>query len=161
MARAKRRVKAMPEAGFDGAVLSVADVRLSLARTENRVIRCRPGSFEWRYGRKSVDASLYHAGVHFAALWERAGTASASSPDLGAAGGGDWKGMPDGRLVAMDLIRLARNDIGKWGTCRLVDYCVMGTTVAEMAVKYEADERAMAHTLMMDLRACATHFRFL
>jgi hypothetical protein len=59
-------------------------------------------------------AALYHAGVRFAELWEFAGTSSASSPDLGAVGGGMWRGIQTGRLEAMDKIKAARSDIGKW-----------------------------------------------
>lgn len=158
---AKEMAKAREADGYkDGAVLSDTKVRLTATRHETRSIRCRPGTFEWRYGR-SGDSALYHAGIRFAELWEIAGAASASSPDMESAGGGQWKGLPNGRAMAMDKIRLLRADIGKWSTARLVDYCVMGSTASEMARKYETDERAMAHVLYMDLRACAEHCRFL
>ena len=156
-----RKRKAEPmQPGYDGSVLGSANVRLTATRSEERGFRCRPGSFEWRYGRKSADSALYHAGIKFADLWERAGTASASSPDMDFSGGGQWKGIPDGRIYAMSLIQEARKDIGKWGTARLVDYCVMGSTVSEMSAKYESDERAMGFVLYEDLRACANHFGF-
>ncbi len=152
----------MSEAGYEGAVEIDASVRMTATRWENRVLRCQPGSFEWRYGRKGAEAALYHAGIRLADLWERAGTASASSIDYDSAGGGgQWKGLPDGRLAAMDEIRQVRLDVGRWGMARLVDYCVMGTPSSKMAEKYGKDERAMAHVLHEDLRAAAFHFELL
>jgi len=150
------------EAGYDGAVEIDASVRMTATRWESRVLRCQPGTFEWRYGRKGAEAALYHAGIRFADLWERAGTASASSINYDSAGGGgQWKGLPDGRLVAMDLINQMRLDVGRWGMARLVDYCVMGTPSSVMADKYGKDERAMSHVLYEDLRAAALHFELL
>lgn len=147
--------------GFEGAIIVEASVRLSSVRHETRSLRCRPGTFEWRYGRKSADSALYHAGIKFADLWERAGTAAAGSPDLGSAGGGQWKGIQDARLIAMQAIAEARREIGRAGTSRLVDYCVMGTSASEMAAKYNSEDRAMAHVLHEDLKACATAFGYL
>lgn len=157
-ARALKKPKQTAHPGFDGAVLIDATVKMTAARNEVRIIRCRPGTFEWRYGRKTADATLYHAGVKFADLWERAGTASASSPDMGSASGGQWKGIPDSRVVAMSEIDAARKDIGKWGTARLVDYCVMGSPSSEIGAKYGMDERAIAFVLFEDLQAAARHF---
>ncbi len=145
--------------GFDGAIEIDTETRISGERSKFNLLRCRPGSFEWRYGRKTADAAMYHAGIKFAELWEFAGTSAASSPDLGSIGGGMWRGIQTGRLEAMDKIKAARFDIGKWGTARLVDYCVMGSTASEMAKKYSADDRQMAIILNEDLRACAVHFR--
>ena len=158
-----RKRKPEPESlpGYDGSTMEVANVRLTATRSEQRGFRCRPGTFEWRYGRKSADSALYHAGIKFADLWERAGTASASSPNLDFTGGGQWKGIPDGRIFAMSMINAARKDIGRWGTARLVDYCVMGSKVSEMASKYGSEDRAMAFVLHEDLRACAVHFELL
>ncbi len=160
---AKAKKVEIDRAGYDGAVIFETSVRLSGTRTEKRMVRARPGSFEWRYNRDDSNLTpLYHAGVKFATLWEKAGIASDSSPDLSmSGGGGQWKGMPDARVAAMSEINWARSEIGKWGTARLVDYCVMGTTVSEMADKYGFDERGMAHVLMMDLRSCALHFKLL
>lgn len=156
----KRKAEKMTEPGYDGAVLDVANVRITATRSEVRGFRCRPGTFEWRYGRKSVDSALYHAGIKFADLWEKAGTASAGSPSMDFTGGGAWKGIPDGRVDAMSQIKAARSDIGKWSMARLVDYCVMGSSASEMAEKYGSDERGMAFVLYEDLRACANHFGF-
>lgn len=161
MAKAKRR-QPVRLPGYDGAEYFTTRVKVSLTRTEPRLIRARPGTFEWRYNRDDDNLTpLYHAGVKFSGLWEKAGIASDSSPDLNGSGGGQWKGLPDARVMAMDEINSARKEIGRAGTSRLVDYCVMGTTTTEMADKYGVDDRAMGHVLMMDLRACAMHFRYL
>lgn len=163
MAKAAKKKRAIEnEPGYDGAEHYTTHVKVSLTRSEPRLIRARPGSFEWRYNRDDDNLTpLYHAGVKFAGLWEKAGITSDSSLDITSAGGGQWKGLPDARVMAMDEINAARKEIGKWGTSRLVDYCVLGSTAAEMASKYGAGERAMAFVLMEDLRACALHFRFL
>jgi hypothetical protein len=112
-----------------------------------------------RYGRRA-DA-LYHAGAHFAVLWERAGTAAAKSPDLSASGGSQWKGLSDGRAVALDDVGAAVRELGKLCSVRLVDYCVHGLTAKQIAAKFQVGERNMAPVLHQDLRACAMHFRFL
>lgn len=157
---AKPKLKTF-EPGYDGAVEIETSVRITATRSESRSLRCRPGSFSWRYGRANADAALYHAGIRFAELWEFAGTSSASSPDLGAIGGGMWRGIQTSRLEAMDKIKAARLDIGKWGTARLVDYCVMGSIASDMATKYGYDERHMSIILNEDLRAAALHFEHL
>jgi hypothetical protein len=77
--RAKAERKAA-KIGHEGAVTSkvrVRDLQGQRARTLTQTIRCRPGTFEWRYGRNKQDA-LFHAGNHLAILWERAGMTIAS-----------------------------------------------------------------------------------
>lgn len=139
-----------------------AHVRLSGSRLDRRSVRARPGTFEWRYGRKSADAALYHGGVMFASLWEIAGTASARSPDFSATPtSSGWKGLPDARAVAMDKLRDAVTTLGKASTSRLQMYCVDGKTCAEIARAHGETERTMAPVLHVDLRACAQHFRCL
>lgn len=160
MAKTNRKRVVEPMPGYGGAQLYDTDVRVTAVRGTHRSIRCRPGTFEWRYGRKTGDSALYHAGIHFADLWERAGIASAASPDLGSAGGGQWKGLPDGRAVAISEINAARVEIGRVPMSRLVDYCVMGTSASEMAAKYRMDERGMSFVLHADLQMCAAHFRY-
>ncbi|MHA6645658.1 hypothetical protein [Mesorhizobium sp. A623] len=59
------------DGGKEGARLSKVSVKISTDRTARRTIRCRPGTFEWRYGRNKQNA-LFHAGNQFATLWERA-----------------------------------------------------------------------------------------
>ena len=148
------------EPGYEGAVLIETPVRVTATRFEHRSLRCRPGTFEWRYARPKAETALYHAGTHYALLWEKAGTASASSPDLEAAGGGAWKGLPNGRAVAMDDLKHAFRELGKAPTSRLTAYCVQGKTTSELASQYGIPDRDMAAVLEMDLRACASHFRF-
>jgi hypothetical protein len=149
------------EQGYEGAVEIETSVRITATRSESRSLRCRPGTFSWRYARDNAPTALYHAGCDFSFLWEKAGIASASSPDFAAVGGGMWRGIQVGRLEAMDKIDAARKSIGKLGTARLVDYCVMGSTASEMAQKYGIDERHMGIILNEDLRACAVHFEYL
>ena len=154
--KARKAIAMMP--GYDGAVEMNTDVRISGERNQYRVLRSRPGTFEWRYGRATADASVYHAGIRFAELWEYAGTAAASSPDLGAISGGQWRGIQGSRLEAMDKINKARDAIGGVGTALLVDYLVMGSTASEMAAKYNMEARAMAIVLDHHLRSCTVHF---
>lgn len=148
------------EPGYEGAVLIETPVRVTATRFEHRSLRCRPGTFEWRYARPKAETALYHAGTHYANLWERAGTASASSPDLEAIGGGAWKGLPNGRAVVMDDLKHAFRELGKAATSRLTAYCVHGKTTSELASQYGIPDRDMAAVLHQDLAACAAHFRF-
>ncbi|SDP08962.1 hypothetical protein [Phyllobacterium sp. OV277] len=160
---AKKKLKTKRnEPGFDGAKTAQVNVRISVSRSDWRVVRAMPGTFEWRYGRQSGNVALYHAGSHYAVLWERAGTAAAKSPDLGSAGGGGgWIGMPDGRLAAMDDLSQAMRELGKRVSARLTDYCVHGLTTKAIARKYDVPERDMAPILHQDLRDCAYQFKFL
>jgi hypothetical protein len=160
MAKQKRRKVEPMGPGYEGAVIIDASVRLSATRWESRALRCRPGTFEWRYGRKNADTALYHAGIKLADLWERAGTAAAASPDLRRSGSSQWKNLPDVRAEAMDEIDAAREHIGKAGMSLLVDYCVMGTPASDIAGKYDMGERAMSHVLEHHLACAAVHFRF-
>lgn len=148
------------EPGFDGTVVVPMTVRLTSQRAEKRMMRARPGTFEWRYGRKSADAALFHAGCHFADLWERAGTAAVKSRDLTQVGTRGWRGLPEGRAAALDEVGHATRDLGRFVTSRLMAYCVEGQTTAEIARRHDAPERDMAAVLHQDLRACAECFRF-
>ncbi len=149
--------------GYDGAVLTETNVRRSGESATRRRILCRPGTFEFRYGREVKHAAMYHAGIRFAELWEIAGTADAKSPDASREVFGQFMGgvLRDQKLDAMQKIDEARQSIGKWATARLVDYCVMGNTSEEMAQKWDVDRREMAHLLDDHLRAVAVHFRYL
>lgn len=160
MGRAKRKPR-LPEPGFDGAQEYAAPVRLSLTRVESRTIRCRPGTFEWRYGRKTADGTLYHAGCHYAVLYERAGTAAASSPDLGSSGGGAWKGLPEGRVAALDALKPINEKLGEMPRLRLVAYCVQGLSVSELAKWAGVPDRDMAAVIHQDVTALAKHLNFL
>lgn len=157
----KRKAKPMLP-GYDGAQEYSAPVRLSLTRVEQRTIRCRPGTFEWRYGRKTADGTLYHAGCHFAVLYERAGTAAASSPDLeGQGGGGAWKGLPDGRVAALDALNPINEKLGIEPRLRLIAYCVEGATVSELAILAGIPNRDMAAVIHQDITALAKHLHYL
>lgn len=116
-------------------------------------VRCRPGSFEWRYARSGGDHQL-HAGSDFARTWERAGI-SITSPLTGDVklGGGGWKGLPDGRAAALDQVLRWTRAIGGPITRRLVAYCVEGKTPREMATSYngQVTPRQLADTLDLDL----------
>lgn len=157
------------EPGYDGAEEFVTQVRVTATRAEARILRCRPGTFEWRYARakdrgkeEKGQAALYHAGVHYAGLWERAGTAAASSPDFGVSGGGaGWRGLPDGRCMAMDELKHAFAALGMAPTSRLTAYCVHGESVTEIADRFGVPSRDMAAVLHLDLYACAMHFHYL
>ncbi|MGX7872861.1 hypothetical protein ACVDG5_008555 [Mesorhizobium sp. ORM6] len=69
------------DGGKAGAKVTSVKIRISGQRSETMAMRSRPGTFEWRYGRKKQDV-LFHAGSHLAVLWERAGIALASSADF-------------------------------------------------------------------------------
>lgn len=157
--RANKKAKPM-QPGYDGAQEYDAPVRLSLTRVESRTIRCRPGTFEWRYGRKTSDGTLYHAGCHFAVLWERAGTAAAASPNMEAEGHGAWKGLPDGRVAALDALRPIVGALGIQPKLRLIAYCVEGASISDIANLAGVPIRDMAAVLHQDLKALASHLHY-
>lgn len=137
------------DGGKEGTKLSKAKVKISAERSERQVIRCRPGTFDWRYGRDKQDA-LFHGGNHFARLWEQAGTAAACSPSMEGATGAAWRRMPVGRVAAIDVLNAASFEL-----VRLIDYCVNGLTSAEIARKHCQKERDMAPVLHQYLHGCA------
>lgn len=152
----------MFEPGFDGAQTYETSVRLSLNRSEKRSVRARPGTFEWRYNRDDAGLTpLYHAGVDFAVLMERAGAADARSPDLRMTGGAGWRGLPDGRVAALDKLRGIMREVGQLSSSRLTTYCVRGQSVSEIASAHGVPTRDMAAVLNMDLRALALHLHYL
>jgi hypothetical protein len=158
--RAVKRLKAL-DGGKDGAKVTTVKLRISGKRNDLQAIRARPGTFEWRYGRKRQDA-LFHAGSHLAVLWERAGIAVASSADfLRGTSSGYPTEISDGRITAMDKLAGFVTEMGRAPAARLIDYCVSGLTTAQIAMKHGAKERDMAPVLHHDLRACAQHFNFL
>jgi hypothetical protein len=161
--RAKAERKAA-KIGHEGAMISVVrvrDLQGQRARTLTQAIRCKPGTFEWRYGRNEQDA-LFHAGNHLAILWERAGMTIASSANfLRGIASGYSTGLADGRAQAIDKLDGFRDAMGQKPAERLIDYCVLGLTTAEIARKDGAKERDMAPVLHQHLRDCARHFRFM
>ncbi|WP_309086408.1 DUF6456 domain-containing protein [Chelativorans sp.] len=152
------------DGGKEGAKVSsvkVRDLQGQRARTLVQAVRSRPGTFEWRYGRDKQSA-LYHAGSHFAQLWERAGIAIASSADfLRGTMAGYPAGKSDSRLDAQQKVSDAVREIGRYSAERLISYCVIGETAASLARKHGQSDRDMAAVLHQDLRAVAMHFRFL
>jgi len=156
----RRAKKEMMQPGYDGAVEFIAPVRISMTRFESQNMRARPGTFVWRYGRKTADSAVYHAGSEFAILWEKAGTAAPASPDMGSqGGGGSWKGMPDSRVVALDKLRPILAEIGTEQKIRLLAYCVEGATVSEIAIFAGVPDRDMAAVIHQDVNALAKAMR--
>lgn len=157
-AAAERKAAAI---GHDGATISKVRIRLSGPRKTVQQMRCRPGTFEWRYGRNKQDA-LFHAGNHFAILWERAGVAVASSADfLRGTKSGYASGISDRRVVAIDALRGLVERVGQFSFERLMLYCVQGATSDEIAIREKQDKRTMGTVLANDLRQCAIHFKYL
>ena len=163
---AKKRAQAERKAakiGHDGMLIStvrVRDLQGQRARTLTQAIRCKPGTFEWRYGRNEQDA-LFHAGNHLAILWERAGMTIASSANfLRGISSGYATGLADTRAQAIDKLDGFRGAMGQKPAERLIDYCVLGMTTAEIARKDGAKERDMAPVLHQHLRDCARYFHF-
>jgi hypothetical protein len=147
--------------GHDGARLSRVKVKLSSTRSGYQTVRSKPGTFEWRYGRDDQDA-LFHAGNHLAILWERAGMTIASSANfLRGTASGYATGLADSRAQAIDQLDGFRDAMGEKPAERLIDYCVLGMTTAEIARKDGAKERDMAPVLHQHLRDCARHFKFM
>lgn len=147
--------------GHDGARLSRVKVKLSSTRSGYHTVRSKPGTFEWRYGRDDQD-TLFHAGNHLAMLWERAGMTIASSANfLRGTASGYATGLADSRVQAIDHLDGFREAMGERPAERLIDYCVLGMTTAEIARKDGAKERDMAPVLHQHLRDCARHFKFM
>jgi hypothetical protein len=149
------------EPGCDGTKVSKVKVKVSRTREGRQSVRSLPGTFEWRYGRGGAGQALYEAGTHYARLWERAGMASASSPDLQGNIGAGWKGIPDKRLEAMDELNAAYPVLGLLVSSRLTDYCALGLTSEQIGKKHAIDKRDVPAVLEQDLKACARHFRFI
>ncbi|MCP8894281.1 hypothetical protein KYK29_05015 [Shinella daejeonensis] len=148
------------DGGKDGAVLAKVRLRVSSQRSAHLTIRCRPGSFEWRYGR-GEPCALFYAGNHFAILWERAGATVASSADfLRGTKAGHRTGISDSRVAAIDALRGLVDEIGRLSFERLMLYCVQGATSDEIATREQQEKRAIATVLANDLRQCAIHFNF-
>ena len=158
--RAKAERKAA-KIGHEGAMISAVRIKVSGTRKTTQAFRSRPGTFEWQYGRNKQDV-LFHAGSHFAQVWERAGMTVASSADfLRGTTSGYRTGISDGLVAAIDDLKGSQKALGEFSFSRLIDYCVLGLTSSEIARKHQCDGRAMRHVLHQDLRACAVHFHLL
>lgn len=149
------------DGGKDGTRLTKVRVKISAERLERQIYRCRPGSFEWKYGRNKQDA-LFHAGSHLAILWERAGLTVASSADfLRGTKSGFAQGIAEGRIAALDKLNGFRDELGAVPSAQLLDYCVEGRTATEIAHKNGVKERDMTTILHHHLQVCAKHFAFM
>lgn len=137
--------------GPNDTVIDVRRMRTGTSAIATVKVRCRPGTFEWRYGR--FGNAQYHAGSEFARSWEKAGIAPSGSSIIGDGGGSGWKGMPDGRMVALDKVRKISAEIGGPMMRRLVAYCVEGQTPKEIAMTYrqQVSDRQVSDTLDIDL----------
>ncbi len=148
------------DGGKEGSHLKKVKVKISSDRAAHRTVRCRTGTFEWRYGRKQT--ALFHAGNQFAILWERAGIAVASSADfLRGTASGYPTGISDGRVTAIDALRGLVESLGHFSFERLMMYCVEGMTASEIAKVERCGGREIGTVLNNDLRQCAIHFKFL
>jgi len=157
----RKRMRGLSAGGAEGSVIVAQDIKISGSRSSKRPMRCRPGTFEWRYGRGEKLMAYFHAGSHFADLYERAGTAAASSPDLAAQGSGDWKGLPDSRVAALDALRPVNAKLGEDQRLRLVAYCVEGLPVSDIAIWAGVPSRDMAAIIHSDMTALAKALHFL
>lgn len=148
------------KAGAKVSIVKIRDVQGERVRTLTQAIRSKPGTFEWRYGRDKQGA-LFHAGSHFARLWERAGIAVASSADfLRGTGSGYATDISDARTEAVQTVAKATLVIGRASSERLIAYCVEGLTTSQLARAYDVPDRDMAAVLHQDLRAMGKHFGF-
>lgn len=160
MLKRAKAERAAANLGHEGARTSLVKIKVSSDRIGHQVVRAKPGTFEWRYGRNKQDA-LFHAGSHLAGLWERAGMTIASSANfLRGITSGYSTGLAEGRAHAIDMLRGFVENLGRKPAERLIDYCVLGLTTAEIARKDGAKERDMAPVLHQHLRDCAVHFNF-
>ncbi len=139
--------------GPGGLVVQARRVRTGTTAISTLKVRCRPGSFEWRYGR--FGNAQYHAGAAFARLWERSGIASAGGglPSLGGSSSGKPGSLADARVAALDEVRRISDTIGGPIQRRLVAYCVEGRTPKEIAATYhhQVTDRQVSETLDLDL----------
>ncbi|MCB1469042.1 MAG: hypothetical protein KDK08_18310 [Rhizobiaceae bacterium] len=148
------------DGGKDGTRLASVKIKVSALRTERRIMRCKPGTFEWRYGRDKQGAE-FHAGNHLAILWERAGMTIASSSDfLRGISSGYPTGISDGRVAAIDKLNGFRAHVGTAGAERMIDYCVLGLTTAEIARKKNMGQREISTVLHNDLNETAQFLDF-
>ncbi len=158
----KRRLERLREidGGKEGAKLSVVKLRLSANRDERVVMRAKPGTFEWLYGRDKQDA-LWHAGNHLAQLFERGGYAIASSADFLRGTKSGPSGITGARLSAVQELEGFVREVGRKPSNRLMAYCGEGLTARQIASKEGIGEREAAVILRSDLMACAEHFNFI
>ncbi|MCO6386224.1 hypothetical protein [Aliihoeflea sp. 40Bstr573] len=156
----ERRITNLAGGGKDNSKIQYISTRISASRASPQPTRARPGTFEWRYGRKH-DA-LFEAGNLLARLWEKAGMTIASSANfLRGTASGYATDLPESRVVALDRLEGFYESLGKMAAIRLIDYCVLGKTAGDIARQNGVAERQMALVLNQHLRDCAIHFKLL
>ncbi|MEH6721035.1 MAG: hypothetical protein V7704_19320 [Aurantimonas endophytica] len=151
-----KKSKGRAKTGPDGTIVEARRIRTGTEAVATFRVRCRPGTFEWRYGR--FGNAQYHAGADFARTWERAGIALAGGLHLEQSSGGSGHGgLSDRRMLALDRIRGIAAEIGGPMTRRLVSYCVDGCTPKEIAATYrhQVTDRQVSDTLDLDLHELA------
>ena len=147
--------------GGDGTRVEKVSIKVSDNRKRQQSMRCRPGTFEWRYGRDKQDG-LFHAGSHLAILWERSGMTIASSADfLRGTSSGYATGLSEGRVNAIDKLKGFREALGVANSANLIAYCVEGRTASDIAHGNGVEDREMATVLHHSLKQCAKHFGFM
>lgn len=160
-AKRERTERAAAKIGHEGARVSLVKIKLSQDRIGRQMMRAKPGTFEWRYGRNKQDA-LFHAGNHLAILWERAGMTIASSANfLRGIASGYSGGLADGRAQALDKLDGFREALGTANASNLIAYCVEGQTASTIAHRNGVNDREMATVLHHCLKLCAKHFDFM
>lgn len=166
-ALAKRAGRPRGEAkreGFDGTEVFVRERPIpGTSQVQTMAIRSRPGSFVWRYARaapQTLAAMLYHAGVEFGRLWERAGMDGPATVDWARSGVVQWRGLPPSKIMALDSIRPMVQELGKMVATRLVHYVVQEKTTGELAALYGFKDREMGAILEADLCAAAQYFKY-
>ena len=149
------------QAGYDGNVLVRVSTRITSHRADKHTLRCRPGDFSWKHARNKQSA-LYHAGTHFCVLWEQAGVALSSSANfLRGIKSGYATGISEARMHALQKLADIVTELGRFSTERLIDYCVLGYTTAEIASKHSQTEREISAALQQDLRSLALHLNYM
>lgn len=153
--------RAAASVGHEGARTSLVKIKLSRDRIGHQLMRAKPGTFEWRYGRNKQDVH-FHAGNHLAILWERSGMTIASSANfLRGTSSGYATGLADGRAQAIDKLKGFREVMGTANAANLIAYCVEGQTASVIAHRNGVSDREMAIVLHHSLRQCAKHFDFM
>jgi hypothetical protein len=152
-----------PKPGPDGTIIQTRRIKTGTEAVATLKVRCRTGTFEWRYGSKGN--AQHHAGTTFSKLWERAGIAHCGGgiPDLASSGSsGSAAGMSDSRVTALDRIREISREIGGPMTRRIVAYVVEGRTPKEIAATYyqQVTDRQVSDTLDLDLIELARSMGF-
>jgi len=127
-------------------------------------MRCRPGTFEHRYGRAQPGSTLellFQAGCEFGLIWEKAGLDGPGTVEWGKVGSTPWQGLPNARVAALDDCRRVWEGLGDLAMGRMVNYVVQGRTSRELSKTYGREKREMSAILDSDLHRVAEYFGLL